>query len=222
MSRLLVHVDAAARELGVIAPSVGIISGVRVSTEYPTECSSKLDAILRSIGGGHSSSEGYRDVFRRMGYDTVVPAGERLLNSFLKSGLKRINNLVDAYNAVALKYVAGIGLHDAARIDGEMKIERANGSEKIVPLFQSSARSIPQGDLVYSSQQRVIAWLGKRDVDSDDFRITDDTSQVLVVVLGNRLTPPTMTKAMVHEIFDLVSLSCPSATIEFQEVVHCS
>jgi DNA/RNA-binding domain of Phe-tRNA-synthetase-like protein len=222
MSRLLVHVNAAARELGVIAPSIGIISGVRVSKEYPPEYSSKLDAILHSVGDGHSSSEGYREVFSRMGYDAVVPAGERLLNSFLKSGLKRINNLVDAYNAVALKYVAGIGLHDVARIDGEMKIERANGSQKIVPLFQNSARSIPQGDLVYSSQDRVIAWLGKRDVDSDEFKITDETSQVMVVVLGNRLTPNAMTKAMVHEIFDLVSLSCPSATVEFQEVVHTS
>ena len=155
-----------------------------------------------------------------MGYDAVVPAGERLLNSFLKSGLKRINNLVDAYNAVSLKYVAGIGLHDVAKVDGDIKIERATGSEKIVPLFQNNARSIPQGDLVYSSQDRVIAWLGKKDVDSNEFKITDDTNQALVVVLGNKLTPTAMTKAMVHEIFDLVSLSCPSATMEFQEVVQ--
>jgi hypothetical protein len=66
----------------------------------------------------------------------------------------------------------------------------------------------------------VIAWLGKRDVDSNEFKITDDTNQVLVVVLGNKLTPTAMTRAMVHEVFDLVSLSCPSATIEFQEVLH--
>lgn len=213
-----VHISPAARALGIESPSAGVIYNVSASSEYPIEFSRRLDEILSSVAPHSDHAVGYRNIFKNMRYDAVVPAGERLLASFLANGFKRINTLVDAYNAISLKYAAGIGFHDADSMDADIVVDRAQGGEEITPLFQNKPRKIPAGDLVYSCGRRPIAWLGKRDVDSEEFKITDRTKAVLIVVLGNALTPTTMTTAMVREIFQLVAIACPNARLELQEI----
>ena len=63
-----------------------------------------------------------------------------------------------------------------------------------------------------------MACLGKVDVDSDEFKVTHKTSEVLVVVLGNSSTTIGYNHRVCTEIFHLVTKTSPYAKIEFLAV----
>ena len=171
---------------------------------------------------------GFDELFARMGYRKQTPAGRRLVEGFRKRGFKRYGNVIDAYNLASAWFGSGLGMHDAARLTGDVRVFRATGSEQIVPLFKTEPANVVRGDLVYADGgpagdpgdgggERLLAWLGQRDVDSDAYKVRDDTTSLLLVALGNAATSEDYNREACLKAVELIRRTCPEATAEFLE-----
>jgi DNA/RNA-binding domain of Phe-tRNA-synthetase-like protein len=215
-----ITVSESAKALGILYPIFVIIRGVENSGVTPQAILDIAEQELKSSFGNWTirSSEpeilGFRELFANMGYDNLVPAGERLVQTFGLKGFKSYGPLIDAYNTVALRYCVGIGMHDAASIQGNIHIDRATGQESIRPLFKNDLVKLKSGDLFYRDDAGVIAWIGKRDVDSDDRKVTESTKSVMMVILGNKFTTSAHNVQIGRDFFDLLSLILPEIEIE--------
>lgn len=216
-------VDELAADIGILSPVGAIIRNIRViadSTSSMEDAVRKAQEQLQSeVDLDNPLVSGYRRLFQEMGYDAVRPAGERLVESFRTKGFKRYNNIVDSYNIVALRHVAGLGMHDWDRVNGSVLVSRATGRETIRPLFREADLSLRAGDLFYGDDNGVMAWLGKRDVDSNHYAVTEETRNLLLIVLGHRRTPPDYNTDICKEAYELISLTCPEAEFEILDSI---
>lgn len=215
-----ITVSDSARALGILHPVVAVIRGIAHANETPREI---LDIAEKELTSSYHRWEdrtnepeisGFRDLFKAMGYNGLVPAGERLVQTFGSKGIKSYSPLVDAYNTIALRYCAGIGMHDESDILGDIHIDRATGAERITPLFKNKEVSLKKGDLFYRDDVNVLAWLGKRDVDSDNHKVQETTKSVLMVVLGNRFTSLEHNIQIVRDFGNLIRLFSPNYTLQ--------
>ncbi|OVZ84556.1 phenylalanine--tRNA ligase beta subunit-related protein [Yersinia intermedia] len=138
-------------------------------------------------------NEGFRHVISKTtGRDNFKTAGENLRDNFRERGFRSINNIIDAYNEAAFFYGIGIGGHDLSTVDSLSKIEvtLASESDFITPLFQKKEKRIIQGELIYKTDDKTMAWVGSKDVDANDFKISWKTKDCLFVILGHELVKP--------------------------------
>lgn len=208
--------------LGINHPVACIINDVSVRRESQeldrevVSLMSDLPARFQDLQGTQEY-QGFSKLFADMGYHGQTPAGTRLIENFIRNGFKRINNVVDAYNIVSARYGCGLGLHDADKVFSKCRnvdIFRASGYDRIVPLFKNGPVLAKEGDLVYGSSldpRLLVAWLGKRDVDSDEYKVTSDTRSLLLVVIGNSQTSREFNLRICNEVFELLKRSCPEA-----------
>ena len=215
-----------AQEIGIIHPCVAKISGVNYTVEgnlskFNDRIMEKYNEICLNFDSIIKDKKviGYKKILEQLGYSDTVPAGMRLLTSFKEKGFKHINYLVDAYNIISMQYCAGIGMHDAAFLDDVIEIKIADGTETIKPMFQSKEKKIKQGDLIYTSNNTTIAWIGKKDVDSDDFRVTQNTKDIVLVVLGNLYTNNEYSRHIVKEIYEMIKLCTGEVDLNFYEII---
>jgi hypothetical protein len=206
---------------------LGSASAYLLAASHPFSCEALLSEEIKAALGdgatqptdGGKNGDGYGRLLGALGYPNVEPAGRRLVRMAGERGLRSYGLLVDACNVVALRHVAGIGLHDVGnRLNGptELAVARASGAERIVPAFRTSATGIPSGDLVYGIRDQngfePLAWLGKRDVDSAFGQVTERTRAALVVVLGHDGLTVADTMGICEEVVKLVIRHQPDVT----------
>jgi DNA/RNA-binding domain of Phe-tRNA-synthetase-like protein len=225
-----VRLQPNARDLGIVSPVACILRYLQVG-ESGDSMKARIEALTHLLAEKKDTildsheCRGFRELFRRMGYPNQVPAGQRLVESFAQKGFKRFNNVIDAYNLVSASSGCGIGMHDAAALGTILEIKRAGGAEEIIPLFKTKPARVTAGDLVYGSPKGqpevfdTFAWLGKKDVDSDTHKISDLTTSVLLVVLGNAHTSASFNVDLCRKIADVLKDTTPQITMEFLEVV---
>ena len=149
-------------------------------------------------------AKGFRELFGILGYSNVTPAGERLLALIDKRGFKKHNNLIDAYNIVSAKFAYGIGMHDISDGIETLEITRAEDNEFIVPIFKQEPIKVKKGDLLYKINGNSAACLGKKDVDSDEYKVLPDSSRLIIVALGNKLTSIEDNEFVINEVCNLI------------------
>lgn len=209
---LVISEDAAA--LGIHHPVAAKLTGVVLGPSF-TEMVNEGHCVVARIAAdcaahlGRPEVQGFRSLFESMGYPGVEPAGERLVRTFVEKGFKPVNSAVDAYNIAALEAAAGVGMHDIGGLAGDIVVRRARDGETIVPIFKDKVKAVPAGDLVYANDERLLAWLGRRDVDSNDFRVTPATTGMLLIVLGNAETGEAWNTAIVERCVQLLRPSSP-------------
>ncbi len=186
--RLLVSQEA--RALGLLYPRAW-----RLSSERPLLDGEGLtDAqVTAAYDADAPLPAGYRKLLAELGYPDLTPAGERLRDVLRTRGWKSHGAVVDAVSAATLRHGAGIGLHHVSSGDDsrDLVVTRAGGGERITPAFSSKSRPIPAGDLVYGLVRteggpgpEPFAWLGRRDCDSAERQLTEESREALLVVLG--------------------------------------
>lgn len=218
-------VEQSAQQLGIIAPAACVFSNVAIHAQGRSILQPDIDRLLNTLSSpdydGLTTPEtaGFAELFRKMGHPEVIPAGVRLVRTFQEKGFRSFNNLIDAYNIVSAKHGAGLGLHDCEDIGREIIVCRADGNEEIKPIFTDKIKKVPEGDVIYHSGERVIAWLGKKDVDSDYFRIRESTNSALLVVLGNGKTDHAHNVSICHEVYELLLKTSADAEMHPLEVV---
>jgi DNA/RNA-binding domain of Phe-tRNA-synthetase-like protein len=228
MPQLRVHNDAAL--LGIAHPTACLISNVRI-TSSSLELEAEIAWLMRRLANAEQTIlnrpevHGFRELFGQMGYRAPTPAGHRLIESLRQRGFNRYNNVIDACNISSALFGSGLGIHDAlfcARGHCDIHVYRARGDETILPLFRDKRVTVNAGDLVYGFEGRemtLLAWLGKRDVDSDDFKVKNDTSSLLLVALGNAKTSEKYNTDACEKTVELMRLSCPTIAAQFLDIV---
>ena len=217
MQKMIIHESA--YQLGIQNPVACVIDGIFVqrgrSERLDRAVAQTIDMVQAGIPLRRPEAAGFAALFARMGYPRQTPAGQRLVASIARKGFPRHDNVVDACNVTSAWYCAGIGIHDASSLCEDIVVTRATGQETIIPLFKATAQRVRAGDLVYASKGRVLAWLGRRDVDSQELRIVEKTRSILCVVLGNERTSRDSNQAICEHFLGLVRLTCPDAAIRF-------
>lgn len=229
MNSVIIH--KCARSVGIINPSICIIRNVAVYDSDST-LDARIAALINTISSNPDSIldrpevRGFEELFFKLGYGGQLHAGKRLVEGFKARGFKKFNNLVDAYNIASAQACSGIGMHDAKSFlesGNALEILRCNGTEKIRPLFKDKWVSPKPQDLIYgfgTSERKLMAWLGKKDVDSDEFKVNESTTDILLVALGNSRTQHQYNKSILTDAFNLIKLTCPKAEMEFLRIIQ--
>lgn len=212
-----IKIDHTAKALGVDKALVVLCQSVSTHYESSAALEPLIGEVEQSIKAGDLAPSifeaSFRAMFEKMGYPGTIPAGAKLRNRIARDGFKRISALVDAYNLVAARYAYGIGAHDASYMSqhesAELTITLAAQAETIIPLFSQKKHIIPQGDLIYSFNGTTVAWLGKRDTDADEFKITENSEAVFFVLIGREDISAMMLKTVGDEIIGNLGLCYP-------------
>ncbi len=219
MIKLCVHADAYA--LGIRNPVACLVRRFRIGPELAAAFAAEAEAILAEVADRAAAilntpeAQGFRTLFERLGYGGQQPAGERLLLRTLDRGFRSHDNVIDAYNLASLRHAAGLGLHDAGAITTDVHVYRAMGMEQIRPLGRASPETVPSGDLLYGTAESVLAWLGRQDVDADDFKVHADSEHLLLVALGNAETSLAFNRTVCLTALQLLRKSCPEVYAQF-------
>lgn len=222
MNQIVVKQDA--RDVGIVNPVGCRIRGLDVQIGVP-ELDENVADIERIIDEDPDTIldrpevREFHEFFSQIGYPDQTPSGEQLVNIIEKKGLNRRNNVVDAYNIASAEFGASLGMHDAATLSGDVVIERASGGERFLPIFHDEHILAQSGDLVYGTDDHMLALFGGVTRDAEKFRVTDLTDEVLLVARGNRATSEAYNRGACRRAYDLITKTCPDAEMEFLDVV---
>ena len=116
--------------------------------------------------------------------------------------LRPINTLVDIYNYVSLMHMVPIGGDDLARAEGDIVLRFAKGNEPFFPLGSEKMQTAKQGEVIYADEREVLCrrWNWR---ESDKTKMTEDTSEVLLVAEG---LPPVSAEDIGRVVEDLAQL----------------
>jgi DNA/RNA-binding domain of Phe-tRNA-synthetase-like protein len=222
MNQIVVKQDA--RELGIVNPVGCLIRGLDVQMGAP-ELDEDVVEIEKTIKEDSDTILNRREVktfhefFSEIGHPNQTPSGEQLVNLIKKKSLNRRNNVVDAYNIASAEFGASLGMHDTATLNGNVVIQRADGGERFHPIFHKDYVTAQAGDLLYGTDQHILALFGGVTRDADEFKVTDLTNEVLLIARGNHETSEEYNRGACRRAYDLISKTCPDAEIEFLDVV---
>lgn len=217
-ARLIIHESAA--DLGVGNACAAVISGISVNADktFVPALTRNLNDIASRLAGLCSNPiyNGFARQLERLGYPETTSACEKILKHFVSNGVRSINNVVDAYNAVAIKHSVSVGVHTFDR-QQDIHVYRAQSPVRIRPLFSKKEVAIPPGDLVYSAGDNTLATIGKIDADAHDFRLTENTRNLVVVVLGHEDTSYEFNKGVIEELIESLVQAMPELQYEYME-----
>ena len=158
------------------------------------------------------SIQNWRNAYKSFGSEERC-SSEALIRTILKGNqIRHINKLVDLYNYVSLKYVTPVGGEDLGKIDGNIYLKFADGSDRFAIL--GGAESPREGEIVYADGKEVLCrnWNWR---ESENTKLTEDTRNAILVI--DALPPVTgeVVKAAMDNLSDLVSRFCGASTATF-------
>ncbi|MGW5278382.1 B3/B4 domain-containing protein [Streptomyces collinus] len=130
------------------------------------------------IGSWHTAYRSFGTNPRRV-RPSVDALGRRLAK---KGSLPRINPAVDSYNAVSVRHGLPAGAFDLDRVDGDVVIRRADGTESFTPLGEPDTVERPKsGEIVYADATGILTrhWNHR---DAHRTRVTEDTAHAVFVL----------------------------------------
>jgi lysyl-tRNA synthetase class 2 len=130
----------------------------------------------------HPHIASWRNLYRSFGTKPgdYRPSAEALIRRSIKTGrLPRINNVVDLYNLVSVKYIIPMGGFDLDKVDGDIHLRFSEGLEDFTPLGQSEKQQTYQGEVVYADNTRILTrrWNYR---DADQTKITLSTKNIVI------------------------------------------
>jgi DNA/RNA-binding domain of Phe-tRNA-synthetase-like protein len=131
----------------------------------------------------------------------------KLLQILERNGaFPRVNLLVDIYNLISLETRLAMGVHDCAKISGDVTLKLTNGTERFIPIGTPELKARP-GDYAYIDDNNdIICWLEVRQ--HEKTKVTPDTTQCFYVIQGNPITPPGYIQAATAKLIDLTQKFC--------------
>lgn len=149
-------------------------------------------------------------IFRKVGVNPrkLQPSCERLVQLALKRGaIPAINNLVDTYNLMSLKWNCSLGAHDLDRLSPPVQLRFLNGDETFVPLGSREPEPFGRGEFGYvDAGNRLICRLDIRQAEFS--KITSETTNVLLIVGATRALRAADVDRILAEIVDRVTKAC--------------
>lgn len=128
----------------------------------------------------------WMDAFRRAGIDPFAfpPSVESLARRVVDGdGPPRVNPVVDAANAVSLRYLLPVGAHDLDRLRGDFWVRYSRTGDTFTPLGQTEKVEVPPSEIVYADDQaaRTRRWVWRM---GDSGKVTPASRAVFFPIDG--------------------------------------
>lgn len=111
----------------------------------------------------------YAEWYERLGIDPTEtrPSVQYLIQRYLFSdspdSVPRIHPIVDAVNVAAVDSLIPLGVFDADKLDGPLRLELTDGGESFHPLGATESTTVPPDVLVFRDDETVLSQFGYRD-----------------------------------------------------------
>lgn len=164
----------------------------------------KLDGVEISE---HSHITPWRETYRKFGSKPrdFRCSAEALARVVLRgSEIKKISPLVDLYNLISIKYILPVGAEDLDKIQGDLELTFADGTEDYTPLGEQENDPPQKGEVIYRDEIGVICrrWNWR---EGDRTKITKDTRNAVIVLESIASIP---IKEAVEKLSDLIKKYC--------------
>lgn len=131
---------------------------------------------------------GYNDLTASVGRSLRKnpPTAIALINNVKRRGsMPHVNSVVDIYNVETLISYEAIGCHDLDCVDFPVEYTVHGKADTFTPIC-ANPKKVAATDFVYRDRKGIMAYLDTRD--ADDYKLTDDTRNVLFCFVGNPAT----------------------------------
>ena len=121
--------------------------------------------------------------------------------------LRSINPVVDIYNLISLKHMVPAGGDDLDRVEGHIRLTRAEGGETFIPLNQKDPESAKPGEVIYRDDRDVLCrrWNWR---ECDRTKMRDNTRRLCLVVEGLPPVEKAQVESITRELAALISSRC--------------
>lgn len=162
----------------------------------------------------HPKIAAWRKVYKDFGekpkkYQASI---ENMVRSIIKgNSINSINKIVDIYNLISLKHIVSVGGEDISKVDGDVILKFATGTEPFRALNSEEITHPKEGEVIYIDDKEVLCrrWNWRQ---CDKTKIDENTSNVALFI---EIVPP-FTKEEVEkiteELAELVRKHCSSET----------
>jgi DNA/RNA-binding domain of Phe-tRNA-synthetase-like protein len=148
-------------------------------------------AVAASLGGKVKEDARvlpYREAFQRLGINPnkYMCSIEALMTRIQKSGhVPSINGVVDAGNAISIRYVLPIGAHDLAQAGDAIELRYSKAGDTFMPFGSTEPEAVDAGEIVYASGNvvRTRRWMWRQ---SEVGKITPQVRDVFFPIDGFR------------------------------------
>jgi DNA/RNA-binding domain of Phe-tRNA-synthetase-like protein len=133
----------------------------------------------------HPAVDAYRQFSRRIGVDPdkQAPSIQALIERGLRNkplgGWPHINPAVDAVNVTAVSTMIALGVFDADKLTGSVRLALSSGGERFRPLGASDDQELDGGRLILADDARVLSLFAYRD--GVHQAVQPDTRRVLLL-----------------------------------------
>jgi DNA/RNA-binding domain of Phe-tRNA-synthetase-like protein len=158
-----------------------------------------------------------RRMYRRIGWEPTQyrPSSEAMIRRFLKkTGLYRINNVVDLGNIVSTRFHLPMGLYDVAKIKSKIVLDVGKDEESYQGISRDHIRAT--GKLILRDNDGIF---GNPTADSRRTSVTDQTRSVLVIFFTPPETPADYLTKTITALELLYKEECRECTVKSYQLV---
>ncbi len=121
--------------------------------------------------------------------------------------LNHINALVDIYNVVSLKHTVPVGGDDLDKVDGDIVLTIADGTETFNQLNSEEVNNPKPQEVIYRDDKGVLCrrWNWR---ESDKSKMTEDTKNVVLVIEGLDPVTKKEIETITQELSSLIYTFC--------------
>lgn len=124
----------------------------------------------------------WRDAYKKFGEKKNRSSIESLIRSIVNGReIPTINSLVDIYNIISIKYLLPCGGEDIEKINDNMYLTIADGTEEFLPLGSQIIENPNVGEVIYKFDNNVIC-RNFNYRESDLTKLTEDTNNALLCI----------------------------------------
>ena len=190
-----VIIDRSMSALGITDVVYAVARGLDPFAPIPEELMEEIRVMGKAVAAGdydhiydNEITEGYRDLIRKAGRSVKKnpPTVPGFIDNIKHRGsMPHINSIVDVYNVESIRSSLAIGGHDLDSVHGDIVVT-VSGREDTFTAIGGKEKHVEPTDFVYRDDNGILAWLDVRD--SEFYKMSDDTRNVLFVMQGNANT----------------------------------
>lgn len=147
--------------------------------------------------------------------DQFLPSVKSLLKRVAQGGgLPFINSAVALFNYISIKYLTPCGGDDVERIEGNLRLGLAKGTETFIPLGAQEKESPETGEVIYFDDKTLNVMCRRWNWRNGDFtKITETTKKMVINLDGIEPVLPSLIEKARDELAQLLSEHCHAETV---------
>lgn len=159
----------------------------------------------------HPRIAGWREAYKKFGakpqkyYSSVESLVRRVLSG---QRIPNINNIVNIYNAISLKYIIPIGGEDLDKIQGDVELTIAGEAEAAILLLGEREEKAPKvGEVFYKDGMGAICrrWNWR---EAERTKLTESTRNALLIVEGLNSRERGTVEEAINDLVELIKQYC--------------